>query len=696
MKIKKIQYLTALGLSLAMQNLWAGNIVDISVVGNTTAQAGDQRIIKIRFDRDMVKPSGFITTSPARIALDFADTGVQLNQPVLQYNDTLLSQIAVAQDGSKTRVLLNLNQPGQYNAEIKGNEVWVFVGRSNDVAATQAPVAAPAPAVQQQTAYAEETGSAPVSIDFRKGNHNEGMIDIIPPGFRGNLDIKRQPDRLVVVLKNHQLPVSAQRNLDAADFGTPVRSINLRRLGNNTEITIRNQGSWEHKVSQAGGRYTISIVPKNAAAESGLTRQNRNFTGKRISLDFQDIDVRTVLQILAKESNLNIMASDSVSGKITIFMKDVPWDQALDYVMQTRNLDYRRQGNIIRVAPKEELVRQERESLEAHKVIEELGPLYSRTFQLRYKDVNEFKRILNINENGGRNPNDSNNLLSGRGSAVIDPSTNTLIVKDNSTVIKQLEDLIAQLDVPARQVMIEARIVEAEEGLSRDLGVRFGINANRRDRHPNTTNTTTAGWNGPGGGNTFNVNLPTTAATGALTLVQNFATGALNLELNAKEEQGRTRIISSPRVMTQDRKEATIKQGVQIPYQEASSSGATSTSFKDAVLAMTVTPQITPDGKIIMDIQLNKDSIGELTLGGPTIKTNSLNTRAMVEDGGTLILGGIYTEDNGNNTSKVPVLGDIPVLGNLFRTTTRRENRKELLMFITPRIMGDMGNTLRY
>lgn len=502
-------------------------------------------------------------------------------------------------------------------------------------------------------------------------------------------------------MKNNQLPIAAQRNLDVTDFSTPVRTINLRRLGNDTEITIKTQGNWEHKVNQAAGRYSITVSPKTVVAEAGInSNRNRHFTGKRVSLDFQDVDVRTILQILAKESNMNIVASDSVSGKMTLSLKDVPWDQALDLVMQSRGLEARRQGNIIRVAPIKEFQSIDIETLENRKRIEELGPLESRTFQLKYKDVNEFRKILNIDENGGSrsSSDDRNSLLSSRGSAVIDPATNTLIIKDNRNVIKEFENLIAQLDVPARQVMIEARIVEARDGFSRNLGVRFGY-----DR---TIGSTRFG-SGLGGGSTTtgnvfnlapNVNLPAAAATSSLTIVRALSSGALGLELTAMQEQNRGKIISSPRVLTQDRKEATIKSGREIPYQEASSSGATSTSFKEAVLGLTVTPQITPDGNVIMDIKLNKDSVDPdcSVLGTPCLQTKELNTRAMVEDGGTIILGGIYEEDNSNTQYKVPLLGDIPGVGALFRGTKRNNERNELLIFITPRIMGSEGNVLRY
>ncbi|OAM28998.1 pilus assembly protein PilQ [Eikenella sp. NML01-A-086] len=694
-------------MGLAMQGVLAGNITDI----NVSALPNNQKVIKIHFDRDVLKPSGFITTTPARIALDFQNTGANLSQPVLQYNDSLLSQIAVAQDGNKTRVLLNLNRPGQYNAEIKGNEVWIYLNESGQASSAAARTTAPNNQIQQESLGVTESkpaagqtalgsNTANVAVDFHKGANNSGVIEINTAGYRGTPEIKQRSNNLVILLKNNQLPIAAQRNLDVTDFSTPVRTISLRRLGNDTEITIKNQGGWEHKTSQSAGRYTITVSPKSVVAEGGINRnRNRNFTGKRVSLDFQDVDVRTILQILAKESNMNIVASDSVSGKMTLSLKDVPWDQALDLVMQSRGLESRRNGNIIRVAPADEFREIDLKALEGAKRIEELGPLVSRTFQLKYKDVNEFRKILNINENGGsNNSNNSNSLLSSRGSAVIDPATNTLIIKDNQNVIKEFERLIEQLDVPARQVMIEARIVEAKDGFSRALGVKFGY-----DRKFGSTRV----GSGLGGGssttgNIFNlapnVNLPAASATSSLTIVRALSSGALGLELTAMQEQNRGKIISSPRVLTQDRKEATIKAGREIPYQEASSSGATSTSFKEAVLGLTVTPQITPDGNVIMDIKLNKDSVdqGCSVLGTPCISTKELTTRAMVEDGGTIILGGIYEEDNSNTQYKVPLLGDIPLVGPLFRGTKRNNEKNELLIFITPRIMGSEGNVLRY
>lgn len=438
---------------------------------------------------------------------------------------------------------------------------------------------------------------------------------------------------------------------------------------------------------------------------------NKSFNGRKISLDFQDVEVRTILQILAKESGVNIVASDTVNGKMTLSLKDVPWDQALDLVMQARNLDMRRQGNIINIAPRDELLAKDKAFLQAEKEIAELGPLYSQTFQLKYKNVEEFRKILRLEDNGSSNSNGRNTLLSGRGSALIDPATNTLIVTDNRNVIEKFRKLIDELDVPTRQVMVEARIVEAKDGFSRDLGVKFGA-AGARGRNSwgndwssaqNNHNTNASVFRGESAYPTWslqpNVSLPATAATNSIALVRALSSGALGLEISASEATGKSKTISNPRVLTQDRREATIESGTEIPYQEASSSGATSVSFKKAVLGLTVTPNVTPDGQIIMTVKITKDTPVDCTVDSlitKCIQTKNLNTQAMVEDGGTLIVGGIYEEDNSDTINKVPLLGDIPVVGNLFKSRAKKEERRELLIFITPRIMDGVGSNLRY
>ena len=552
------------------------------------------------------------------------------------------------------------------------------------------------------------------NIDLRKGARNSGIIELSAPGFSGQPDIKQQRDRVVVTLKNHTLPTQAQRSLDVADFNTPVQNVTLKRIGNSTQLIIRNNNAnWDINTKASSGRFVFEVSPKAANTESGGLNQNANksFKGRKISLDFQDVEVRTILQILAKESGVNIVASDTVKGTMTLSLKDVPWDQALDLVMQARNLDMRRQGNIINIAPRDELLAKDKAFLQAEKEIAELGPLYSQTFQLKYKNVEEFRKILRLEEYDSNNSNTRNTLLSNRGSALIDPATNTLIVTDNRGVIEKFRKLIDELDVPTRQVMVEARIVEAEDTFFRNLGVKFGSGGASGHNawgsnwsNAQTNYNTNASFNrGDVGYRTWtldpNVSLPTAAAVNSIALVRAFSSGALGLEISASEEQGKSKTISNPRVLTQDRKEAKIESGTEIPYQEASSSGATSITFKKAVLGLTVTPNITPDGQIIMTVKINRDTPIDCTVDSLTTKcinTKHLNTQAMVEDGGTLIVGGIYEEESTNAVNKVPVLGDIPVVGNLFKSRGKRENRRELLIFITPRIMDNVGNNLRY
>ncbi|HEZ2689346.1 TPA: type IV pilus secretin PilQ [Neisseria meningitidis] len=752
----------------AFQTASAGNITDIKV----SSLPNKQKIVKVSFDKEIVNPTGFVTSSPARIALDFEQTGISMDQQVLEYADPLLSKISAAQNSSRARLVLNLNKPGQYNTEVRGNKVWIFINESDDTvsaparpavkAAPAAPakqqaaapstksavsvsepftpakqqaaapftesvvsVSAPfspakqqaaasakqqaaAPAKQQAAAPAKQQAAAPAkqtNIDFRKDGKNAGIIELAALGFAGQPDISQQHDHIIVTLKNHTLPTTLQRSLDVADFKTPVQKVTLKRLNNDTQLIITTAGNWELvNKSAAPGYFTFQVLPKKQNLESGgVNNAPKTFTGRKISLDFQDVEIRTILQILAKESGMNIVASDSVNGKMTLSLKDVPWDQALDLVMQARNLDMRQQGNIVNIAPRDELLAKDKAFLQAEKDIADLGALYSQNFQLKYKNVEEFRSILrldNADTTGNRNT-----LVSGRGSVLIDPATNTLIVTDTRSVIEKFRKLIDELDVPAQQVMIEARIVEAADGFSRDLGVKFGATGKKKLKN----DTSAFGWgvnSGFGGddkwGAETKINLPITAAANSISLVRAISSGALNLELSASESLSKTKTLANPRVLTQNRKEAKIESGYEIPFTVtsiANGGSSTNTELKKAVLGLTVTPNITPDGQIIMTVKINKDSPAQCVSGNQTIlciSTKNLNTQAMVENGGTLIVGGIYEEDNGNTLTKVPLLGDIPVIGNLFKTRGKKTDRRELLIFITPRIMGTAGNSLRY
>ncbi|HFC4035928.1 TPA: type IV pilus secretin PilQ [Neisseria gonorrhoeae] len=714
----------------AFQTASAGNITDIKV----SSLPNKQKIVKVSFDKEIVNPTGFVTSSPARIALDFEQTGISMDQQVLEYADPLLSKISAAQNSSRARLVLNLNKPGQYNTEVRGNKVWIFINESDDTVsaparpAVKAAPAAPAkqqaaapftesvvsvsapfsPAKQQAAASAKQQAATPAkqtNIDFRKDGKNAGIIELAALGFAGQPDISQQHDHIIVTLKNHTLPTALQRSLDVADFKTPVQKVTLKRLNNDTQLIITTTGNWELvNKSAAPGYFTFQVLPKKQNLESGgVNNAPKTFTGRKISLDFQDVEIRTILQILAKESGMNIVASDSVSGKMTLSLKDVPWDQALDLVMQARNLDMRQQGNIVNIAPRDELLAKDKAFLQAEKDIADLGALYSQNFQLKYKNVEEFRSILrldNADTTGNRNT-----LVSGRGSVLIDPATNTLIVTDTRSVIEKFRKLIDELDVPAQQVMIEARIVEAADDFSRDLGVKFGATGRKKLKNE----TSAFGWgvnSGFGGGDKWEaqtkINLPVAAAANSISLVRAISSGALNLELSASESLSKTKTLANPRVLTQNRKEAKIESGYEIPFTVTTASGggnSTNTELKKAVLGLTVTPNITPDGQIIMTVKINKDSPAQCASGNNTIlciSTKSLNTQAMVENGGTLIVGGIYEENNGNTLTKVPLLGDIPVIGNLFKTRGKKTDRRELLIFITPRIIDTAGNSLRY
>ena len=712
-KLVDVKIFPILGMALAVQAVFAGDITDI----NVSTLPNNQKIVKVKFDKDTVLPSNSMVNEPSsRIALDFPATGVTLPQSSFEYSDSLLNQVAVVKNGNNARVLLGLNRLGHYKAEVKGKEVWIYINEAVSSSHTT-------PSAQVVNSKIASSEAAAVTVDFRKSGRSNGIVEIMTRKYQGKPDIKHNNGSLIITFKNYPLPVQAQRNLDVSDFSTPVRNVVLKRIGNDTQIVIKNQGSWTHDIKTTNDRFIVEVSQKSSVESSGLpSNQNKSFKGNKVSLDFQDVDVRTVLQILAKESGMNIVASDSVTGKMTLTLRDVPWDQALDLVMQARNLDMRKTGNVINVAPREELLAKDKAILTQQREIDELGPLYSRTFQLKYKNVEEFRKILKLDENNSSNTSNNINrtILSNRGSALIDPATNTLVITDNTFVLQKFEKLIAELDVPARQVMVEARIVEAEDGFSRQLGVKFGYagsngknswgsnwaNAGANRNSYVDKQRTLANWSRnpsqdipalPAWTVDPNVNLPIAAATSSIALVHALSSGALGLELSAQQAQNKLKIVSTPRVLTQDRKEAIIEAGTEVPYQEASSSGATSTSFKKAVLGMTVTPNITPDGQIIMDIKINKDSVNsDCRATEPCINTQRLNTNVMVEDGGTLILGGIYQEENSEGVSKVPLLGDIPVVGNLFKSKTRSDKKTELLIFITPRIVDNIGSNLRY
>lgn len=685
MKPNFTKTIAALSLSMAIQAAFAGNITDI----NVSVLPNQQRVIKVKFDRDVVEPSGFITGSPARIALDFPNTDMQLSQNTLSFNDSLLNQVVAAQANGRTRVLLGLTREGEYNTQIKGNEVWVYVSEASTAASSS---------VGQSVGNYAAASNAPLSIDFHTGASKSGVIKYaLDPRADAKVQVKN--DRLIITVKDYPIATQDQKNLDVTDFGTPVRNIVAKRLGGDTQITVTMQGGWEHRLSKKSGYNELVISRSNDVASRGLQNKAQKFSGKNVSLDFQNVEVRTILQILAKESGNNIVASDSVQGKMTLVLKDVPWDQALAIVMDARDLDMRQNGRVINIAPRQELADKEKSKLTILNELENMGPLLTRNFQLKYKKVEEFKSVLNITDGGSGSNSSRNSILSNRGSVMTDPATNTLVVTDNANVIAKFEKLVDELDKMSDQVMVEARIVEAEDTVGRDLGVRFGFSRAGRTAISNDWVSSQNNRNVVlGAANSQllnpNVNLPVSAATSSISLVRAISSGALGLEISAMESDNRAKTISTPRILTQDRRAAEIRQGFQIPYRTSDGEGGYTTAFKNAELSLKVTPNVTPDRKILLDIVINKDDLSNAYVnldGEPSIATKHLTTQAMVEDGGTLVIGGVYQEKMSNTIQKVPLLGDLPVLGNLFKSRSRNSERNEVLFFITPRIMGALS-----
>ncbi|MCW5588963.1 MAG: type IV pilus secretin PilQ family protein [Legionellales bacterium] len=528
-------------------------------------------------------------------------------------------------------------------------------------------------------------------IDFRRAENGGGKIVIDASNAGVNLNVEDQAGRIILTFLKTSIPHRLQRRLDVTDFNTPVQDISLNPLGSDARITIENKGLYQHLVYQLGKQFIITVTPLTPEQKQKMQEKNRNYTGERISLNFQNIPVRSVLQLLAEFTGLNVVVSDTVNGNITLRLKDVPWDQALDIILKTQGLAERRMGNVILIAPAEELAARERQELETNQQVADLAPLHGELIQINYAKADEIAKLLQ---------SEGASILSDRGTVSVDERTNTLWVQDTSAKLSEVRDFIRRLDVPVRQVMIKARVVNVESTFSRDIGVQFGIT-----RRPVTG--TLAGSNamqqtGDDAVGTqevpisqrLNLNLPSAgvgtpggAASIGVALARLGSNTLLDLELSALESEGGGEIISSPTLITSNQKDATIEQGVEIPYQQASSSGATVVAFKKAVLSLNVTPQITPDNRIILTLQVNQDTPGEEVLGVPAVNTREVQTQVLVNNGETIVLGGIYEQTTRNQVSRVPFLGDLPVVGRLFRHTTKQDDRRELLIFITPKII---------
>jgi type IV pilus assembly protein PilQ len=677
----------------------------------TTQQAGAE-VVRIELAEPLAAvPRGFAVQTPPRIAIDLPSMGNALGRSSVEVNQGNLRSVNVAQAGERTRLILNLRSPASYRAELEGKALMLVLETAG-----AAPLASkPSESVQFATPQNQEA-LALRDIDFRRGPDGAGRVVVSLASTQVGVDIRQQGQSLVVEFMRSSLPDNLRRRLDVSDFGTPVQSVSTFQSGERVRMVVEPRGAWEHSAYQSDNQFVLEVRPMKV--DPNKLSQGPGYSGEKLSLNFQNIEVRALLQVIADFTNFNVVTSDTVTGTVTLRLKDVPWDQALDIIMQSKGLGVRKTGNVLWIAPKDELAAKEQVDLEAKKKIAELEPLRTQSFQLNYTKAEEVaKGLTGQNQGGGGSGGGATvtRILTARGSVVWETRTNQLFISDIPSKLEEIQALIAKIDIPVRQVLIEARIVEAEDTFGRTLGVKLGavdlrgLSGGIPGYKIGGGNYVQIGSNYVNAGKQLNlvneelafnetqlVNLPaaalgnTSAATIALSLFSPTANRLLNLELSALEADGKGKIVSSPRVITSDQTKAVIEQGEEIPYQVATSSGATSIQFKKASLRLEVTPQITPEGSVIMNLDVSKDSRGALTPGaGPAINTKHAQTQVLVENGGTVVIGGIFTQNDRTEVNKVPFLGDVPVLGHLFRNTTRISDKTELLIFITPKIVTE-------
>ncbi|MCW8918261.1 MAG: type IV pilus secretin PilQ [Gammaproteobacteria bacterium] len=669
-----------------------GNV--LNAVDYVTLPGGKVQL-RLGFDKPVSEdPSSFSIEQPPRLSVDFAATSMALAKKMLQFDAGVLNSVRVVQANDRTRVVVNMKAMVPYEIRTEANLVFInFASQEQQV---------------QQAALAIATGKASNSIpeiDFRRGAVGEGKITFALSDANTIINMEEKGNKIIIDFVNAQLPEKLVRRLDVTDFATPISTIDAFNVGQGARIVVDSTGNFEHMAYQAGKEFIIAIKPLSAEEVTEKQKDKFGYSGQKLSLNFQNIEVRAVLQLIADFTDKNVVASDTVQGNITLRLKNVPWDQALDIILRTRGLGMRESGNVILIAPNAEIAAREKEELEAQKQMIDLAPVQTRYHQINYAKAADIAGLLK---------GEKNSILTERGSVTIDERTNTLMVLETSTKHEEVAALIQKLDIPVRQVMIESRIVIANDDFGRDLGIRTGVTgvtdngtngiiaATGSTAGTDTMVSSAIANNLAGTGpypvempaleNRYNVNLPVSGA-GSLALAILGSDYLVDLELSALQTEGRGEVLSNPRVITSNQKVARIEQGVEIPYQEAASSGATSVSFKKAVLSLEVTPQITPDDRVVMDLSVNKDSVGGIYSGVPSINTRSITTQVLVNNGDTVVLGGVYEQSTSEGNTKVPLLGDIPILGALFRSTSRKESKAELLIFVTPKILNDKLNT---
>ncbi len=668
-----------------------------SVTG--TVQGGVE-VVRIDLSKALTAlPTGFAIQSPARIALDFPGVSNAMGRSTVEVNQGNLKSVVVVQAADRTRVVLNLKQAAAYKAEIQGKSLLV--------ALEPAVSAVAAPASPVIFAENKSRDSAPLrDLDFRRTSDGSGRVIVTLPNNQVGVDIRQQGQTLVVEFMKSTLPEGLRRRLDVADFGTPIKSVTTTQAGERVRMVIEPTGLWEHSAYQSDEQFVVEV--KEIKVDPRKLTQGIGYNGQKLSLNFQNIEVRSLLQVIADFTNFNIVTSDSVSGSVTLRLQDVPWDQALDIILQAKGLGLRKSGNVLWVAPKDEIAAKEKLDLESVAAVQGLEPVRTQSFQINYAKAAEIAVQLTAGGSGST----SARILSSRGSVIAEPRTNQLFVTDIPSKLEQVQQLIGKLDIAVRQVLIEARIVEATDTFGKSLGVKLGgtdlraqkggdggyqLNGNDRiafgTSYGNAVATSGAGGTVDTSGSF--VNLPAVGQGGynpasfALSIFNAGANRFLNLEISALEADGKGKVVSSPRVVTADQVKALIEQGTELPYQVASASGATSIAFRKANLKLEVTPQITPEGNIILDLDVTKDTVGQSTAAGFAINTKHVKTQVLVENGGTVVIGGIFEEITSDNETKVPFLGDLPGLGYLFKTKGKISNKQEMLIFITPKMISD-------
>lgn len=638
-------------------------------------------------------PAGFTLNSPPRIALDFPYTANGLAKNNINAAQGVLKSVSLAQAKDRTRLVLNLSKAVGYTATVSGNDTLIVL-QANEAAVNSANSAV----TRFAEAKAGDVTHSLTNVDFMRGKNGEGRVMVDLSDAAAGIDIRQQGKKVVVDFINTDLPSNLERRLNVTNFNTPVLYIDTMKQGKNTRMVIEPKGNWEQSAYQADKRFIIDVKPVVEDPNKLVQGSKPGYNGEKLSLNFQNIDVRSVLQVIADFTGFNIITSDTVTGNLTLRLKDVPWDQALDIIMDSKGLTQRKTGNVIWVAPAAEVAAKEKLRLEAGQQIEDLEPLTTEVFTLRYQKADALKTLIS---------EDKQKILSKRGSAVVDVRTNTVFVQDTARHLEEVQRIINKIDIPVKQVMIESRLVLADEKFGKTLGARFGVqqvnNANKTSLATSgtapvaqslATNATQVGASASA--QDLNVNLPVSSPFGsiAFSLFRLPAGFLLNLELSALETDKRGKVVSSPRVTTANQQKAIIEQGTEIPY-ITPASGATTVpaiAFKKAVLSLEVTPQITPDDKIIMDLEVKKDAVGQIFVGTPSIDTQRVQTQVLVSNGETAVLGGIYEQVQRNDVEKVPFFGNLPIVGNIFRRTTTQNDKTELLIFITPKIMDENLN----